>query len=66
MTSPIINNLEKRAYSVEDISEQTTLSKAFLRKEIREKKLKIQRFGRRVIVLREDLEEYLLGKSDQS
>ncbi len=66
MTLPVIQNVEKRAYSVEDVSEQTTLSKAFLRKEIREKKLKIQRFGRRVIILREDLEEYLLGKSDQS
>ena len=59
MTLPVIQNVEKRAYSVEEISAQTTLSKAFLRKEIKEKRLKVQRFGRRVLILSEDLEAYL-------
>lgn len=49
----------KIAYSVEEISEQTTLSKAFLRNEIRAGHLKVQRFGRRVLILREDLQAYL-------
>jgi excisionase family DNA binding protein len=49
----------KLAYSVEEISERTTLSKAFLRNEIRAGNLKIQRFGRRVLVLNDDLQAYL-------
>lgn len=66
----ILNNLEattltrknitnKLAYSVEDVSNQTTLSKAYLRNEIRDGNLKAQRFGRRVLILHEDLENYL-------
>jgi excisionase family DNA binding protein len=56
----ITNTLKQKiAYSVEEISEQTTLSKAFLRLEIKRGKLKISRFGRRVIVRDEDLREYL-------
>lgn len=47
------------AYSVEEISEQTTLSKAFLRNEIRAGNLKVNRFGRRVLILNEDLQAYL-------
>lgn len=60
-TSPIMqeNITPKLAYSVEEISEQTTLSKAFLRNEIRAGRLKVQRFGRRVIVLAGDLSAYL-------
>ncbi len=50
---------EKKAYSVDEISEQTTLSKAFLRNEIRAGHLKVNRFGRRVLVLAEDLQNYL-------
>lgn len=49
----------KIAYSVEEISKQTTLSKAFLRNEIRAGHLKVQRFGRRVLILNEDLQAYL-------
>ncbi len=49
----------KFAYSVEQISEQTTLSKAFLRNEIRAGNLKANRFGRRVLVLAENLQNYL-------
>jgi excisionase family DNA binding protein len=65
MTLPVIQNVEKRAYSVEEISAQTTLSKAFLRKEIKEKRLKVQRFGRRVLILSEDLEAYLYRQRDE-
>jgi excisionase family DNA binding protein len=60
----ITNTLKQKiAYSVEEISEQTTLSKAFLRLEIKRGKLKISRFGRRVIVRDEDLREYLANGS---
>lgn len=56
--------LSKLAYSIEEISEQTSLSKAFLRLEIKRKKLKIRRFGRRILVRNEDLLEYLAAGSD--
>jgi excisionase family DNA binding protein len=56
----ITNEMEKKlAYSVEEISKQTTLSKAYLRNEIRAGHLKVQRFGRRVLVLNDDLQNYL-------
>lgn len=63
MTTFEIHNLDigKRAYSIDEISEQTSLSKSFLRKEIRLKNLKARRFGRRVLVLASDLESYLEG-----
>ena len=56
----------KMAYSVEEIALQTTLSKAFLRNEIRAKRLKIIRFGRRVLVLNEDLQKYLRNQENQN
>jgi excisionase family DNA binding protein len=49
----------KLAYSVEEISGFTSLSKAFLRNEIRAGNLKANRFGRRVLVLTENLRDYL-------
>jgi excisionase family DNA binding protein len=52
-----LNN--KFAYSVEEISERTSLSKPFLRNEIRAGNLKVSRFGRRVLVLQQDLHNYL-------
>ncbi len=47
------------AYSVDEISEMTSLSKAFLRNKIRDGSLKATRFGRRVCVLAGDLTEFL-------
>jgi excisionase family DNA binding protein len=55
--------LDKMAYSIEEASELTTLSKAFLRLEIKRGELKIKRFGRRVIIIAEDLKEYVLKGS---
>lgn len=54
----------KRGFSVEDISEQTTLSKAYLRNKIRDGSLKATRFGRRIVVLSEDLEVFLKNGSE--
>jgi len=59
MQSSVANN--KFAYSVEEISEQTSLSKAFLRLEIKRGNLKAVRPGnsRRVIITAKSLEDYL-------
>ena len=59
-----ITDKTKLAYSVEEIAEQTSLSKAFLRLEIKRGKLKIRRFGRRVIIRDEDLRDYIANGSD--
>lgn len=52
----------KLAYSVEEISEITSLSKAFLRNEIRAERLKARLFGRRVLVTADALATYLQSK----
>lgn len=57
-------NLRKVAYSVDQIAEATSLSKAFLRKEIRLGWLKVRRFGRRVVILDTDLADYLERRGD--
>lgn len=57
-----ITEQTKIAFSIEEIAEQTTLSKAFLRLEIKRGKLKVKRFGRRVLVLKDDLQKYLQGR----
>lgn len=54
---------QRLAYSVDEISEQTTLSKAFLRNEIRAGKLKVKRCGRRVLILKDDFMNYLNGEN---
>jgi excisionase family DNA binding protein len=61
-----ISEKTKMAFTVEEIAEQTTLSKAFLRLEIKRGKLKVKRFGRRVVVLYEDLRNYIDNGSDGS
>jgi excisionase family DNA binding protein len=55
---------QKLAYSVEEISEMTSLSKAFLRLEIKANKLKAKLCGRRVLILNSDLQSYLQGQGD--
>ncbi len=57
----------KLAYSIEQISEQTSLSKAFLRLEIKRGNLKAIRPGnsRRVIITVKSLEDYLKGEGDE-
>ena len=63
MLEGISEQQNKLAYSVEQISEQTTLSKAFLRNEIRAGKLKVKRCGRRVLILKDDFMNYLNGEN---
>jgi excisionase family DNA binding protein len=55
----VITEKTRIAFSVEEIAKQTSLSKAFLRLEIKRGKLRVKRFGRRVLVLKSDLENYL-------
>ena len=62
MSVNITEGKQKIAYSVEEISEQTTLSKAFLRNEIRAGDLKARKIGRRVLILKDDLMNYLNGE----
>ena len=60
----IISDKSKLAYSIEETAEQTSLSKAFLRLEIKRGKLKVRRFGRRVLIRDEDLRDYIENGSD--
>lgn len=54
-----IEGLQKRAYSLEEISVETSLSTQFLRLEEKRGNLKVTRFGRRTLVLAKDLDSYL-------
>lgn len=49
----------KIAYSVEEASELTSLSKSFLRKEIRAGRLRASYAGRRVVIMHVELCTYL-------
>lgn len=50
---------DKRAYSVPELSQPYPVSTGFLRGEIRRGVLRVRRFGRRVLVLREDWDAYI-------
>jgi len=52
------------AFSVEQLADLTTLSPGFLRGEIRKRRLKAKKFGRRVLILASDWEAYTAGRSD--
>lgn len=54
-----MQNSQKLAWSLTEISKQTGLSVSFLRKEIRAGRLPVKRFGRRILVLDADLNAYL-------
>ncbi len=60
-----ITNLKQMAYSIEEIARQTSLSKPFLRLEIKRGRLKAKHFGKRVLVLNQDLKNYL-NKAEQT
>ncbi len=51
--------LQRIAWSLADISKQTGLSLGFLRNEVRAARLPVRKFGRRVLVLDDDLRRYL-------
>ena len=64
MITGVTNTNKKMAYSVEEISEITSLSKSFVRNEIRDKKLRAKLVGRRVLILDTDLQNWLEGKEN--
>lgn len=64
MTHENTQNNEKLAFSIKEMSNLTGLSQGFLRNEILNRRLTISRFGRRVLILREDLEKYLRNRSN--
>ena len=56
----------RMAWSLDEISNFTGLSVAFLRNEIRAKRLPFKEFGRRILILHEDLQSYLANGSPGS
>jgi hypothetical protein len=50
---------DRRAYSVPELGRLYPVSMGFLRGEIRRGALRVRRFGRRVLVLREDWDAYV-------
>jgi excisionase family DNA binding protein len=66
MNNQYILTDSRLAFSVEEISTVTSLSSAFIRKEIRAGRLNARRCGRRVLVLRAELLAYLdRGQSER-
>jgi hypothetical protein len=62
--------MQKVAWSITEISQATGLSIGFLRNDVRNGRLPVKKFGRRVLVLQIDLQDYLqegsCGKRDES
>lgn len=58
------DNNQKFAYSVDELSRLSSLSKPFLRNEIRAGSLKVKRCGRRVLILKDDFMDYLNGENN--
>jgi hypothetical protein len=58
--------IQRIAWGLAEIAESTGLSLAFLRNEVRRQALPVKRFGRRVLVLEEDLRRYLTDGSQQT
>lgn len=56
---------QKIAWGLAEIAKSTGLSLGFLRNEVRRNALPVKRFGRRVLVLEEDLRRYLENGSAQ-
>lgn len=52
---------DRRGYSPKEIASQVGVSVSFVRKEIRSGRLRACKLGRRVVVLNQDLDEYLHG-----
>jgi hypothetical protein len=52
----------KQAYSVDDLCREFPLSKGYWWSEIRRGALRVKRFGRRVLLMRKDLDSYLEGR----
>ncbi len=51
--------IQKRAYSIKEVSAETTLSVPFVRLEIKRGNLQAGKFGKRVLITAENLSRYL-------
>lgn len=51
--------INKRAYSVKEVSAETTLSIPFVRLEIKRGNLQAGKFGKRILITAENLSRYL-------
>lgn len=58
--------IQRIAWSLSDISSSTGLSLGFLRNDVRRGALPVKKFGRRVLVLDEDLKQYLAQGSGRT
>lgn len=58
--------VQRTAWSLAEIAQKTGLSLGYLRNEQRAGRLPVRRFGRRVLVLDDDLKTYLLRGSTES
>lgn len=56
---------KKRAYSIKEAAQQTSLSQPFLRLEIKRGRLKAGKFGTRTLITDENLSNYLNGGNDE-
>lgn len=54
----------KRAYSIKEVAQQTSLSQPFVRLEIKRGKLKARKFGTRTLITAENLSNYLNGENE--
>lgn len=57
--------LERIGYSLKECTELLPLSVAFLRKEAREGRLQITKFGDRAVVLMDDLNDYVKRQQER-
>ncbi len=56
----------KKAYSIKEVSEETSLSQPFVRLEIKRGNLKAGRFGSRVLITENSLSQYIdKGENDE-
>jgi hypothetical protein len=53
----------RKGWSLNDISEDYGLSVPFLRLEVKKERLRARRFGRRLVILDDDLQAYLASGS---
>ena len=58
-----LRNVERKAWSLDEIAASTSISYAGLRREIREGRLEILKVGRRTIVLDDKFQAWLASKS---
>ncbi len=52
-------NLERISYSIEEAAQMLGVSRSFIRLEIGRKNLMVKRLGRRVIILKSEIQRYL-------